>query len=91
MPQKRTKFERSWKFTTVIRAKLAAPGDGRTPALNLSLRLPFYSSKQMDSIIRSGDPRGFGIANFVPVDDLHPQQAVHSRPATLAAPCNDWS
>jgi hypothetical protein len=59
--------------------------------LKLRVRLPFYSATQMDSFIRSHDPRWIGIANAVPLDDPPDEQAVHSGRFAQAAPCNHWS
>ena len=47
-------------------------------ALNLSHHLPFYSSKQMEPIVRRQRSPGFGIANHVRLHEPFPQQAVHS-------------
>ena len=55
--------------------------------LNLFHRLPFYSSKQMELIIRSQSGRGFGIANLNLLHEPFAQQAAHSGHTSPAAPC----
>jgi hypothetical protein len=61
------------------------------PPLKLRRRPPFYSSKQMDSLIRRDQPDGIGVANRPALDDLFFQRAGHSGHFAPDAPCNNWS
>jgi len=59
--------------------------------LNLFRSLPFYSSKQMERIIRIQSGGGLGIANRELLLESFVHQAAHHGQAVPAASCNHWS